>query len=414
MSGLESSLITLNQTLNTLQRLHGTNQSTLFNDTLISAQKLLKKMEQTIRNIYVLPCSSLILIFSFSLLSGSSLKLVCKNWHNVYSSSMGTKTFPKSRTTKKRELALTSSPSPSPPLLSYKLRYNPVSTPHTWHRDMECIMQAGMKWRKGDIVVSVPAKSGTTWTMNIVHQLRSGGDPEVRDIYEQVHWLEFWEHPTQSPQELWHRWDAQPTWYPRAFKSHTPPPLLPYQSEVKYVVVVRDPRDAMTSALPFFRSHREEWKEAFGIKYPPLNSVADIYNGIYKKGLPFLTFVKNWWPYRNNPNVLMLHYNNMIQDHKNTIKTIQNFLQIELSPEKFEKVCEYTSFPWMKKHSEKFSIQHLLPIPMMEPEAMIRKGEKGEGIHAFTKEMLEEFDQACNQHLSLEQKNWMLYGGVLP
>jgi hypothetical protein len=43
MSGLESSLITLNQTLNTLQRLHGTNQSTLFNDTLISAQKLLKK-----------------------------------------------------------------------------------------------------------------------------------------------------------------------------------------------------------------------------------------------------------------------------------------------------------------------------------------------------------------------------------
>ena len=29
-----------------------------------------------------------------------------------------------------------------------------------------------MEWRDDDIVVSVPAKSGTTWTMNIVHQLR--------------------------------------------------------------------------------------------------------------------------------------------------------------------------------------------------------------------------------------------------
>ena len=36
-------------------------------------------------------------------------------------------------------------------------------------------IQAGMTehWREGDIVVSVPGKSGTTWTMNIVHQLRT-------------------------------------------------------------------------------------------------------------------------------------------------------------------------------------------------------------------------------------------------
>ena len=30
-------------------------------------------------------------------------------------------------------------------------------------------MQQLIEWRDGDIIVSVPVKSGTTWTMNIVH-----------------------------------------------------------------------------------------------------------------------------------------------------------------------------------------------------------------------------------------------------
>ena len=44
--------------------------------------------------------------------------------------------------------------------------------------------------------MSVPAKSGTTWMMNIVHQLRTGGDPGFKDIYIEVPWLEFVEGPS--------------------------------------------------------------------------------------------------------------------------------------------------------------------------------------------------------------------------
>ena len=43
-------------------------------------------------------------------------------------------------------------------------------------------IQQRIEWRDGDIVVPVPVKSGTTWTMNIVHQLRSGGDPDLFDV----------------------------------------------------------------------------------------------------------------------------------------------------------------------------------------------------------------------------------------
>jgi len=44
--------------------------------------------------------------------------------------------------------------------------------------------------RDGDVVISVPVKSGTLWTMNIVHQLRSGGDRDFDDVYRDVPWLE--------------------------------------------------------------------------------------------------------------------------------------------------------------------------------------------------------------------------------
>lgn len=66
------------------------------------------------------------------------------------------------------------------------------------------------------VVCAVPAKSGTTWTMNIVHQLFQGGDADFEDIYAQVPWLEFMERPDQKPEELYERWDKMPS--PRAFK----------------------------------------------------------------------------------------------------------------------------------------------------------------------------------------------------
>ena len=43
-----------------------------------------------------------------------------------------------------------------------------------------------MEWREGDIIVNCPPKSGTNWTMNIVHQILTGGDSDFEDIY-QVH-----------------------------------------------------------------------------------------------------------------------------------------------------------------------------------------------------------------------------------
>jgi len=76
-------------------------------------------------------------------------------------------------------------------------------------------------------------------------------------------------------------------------------------------------------------------------------------------------------------------------------------------------VCEYTSFPWMKKHGDKFSMQHLMPIPMLKEDGMVRSGKVGEG-GSLPKALLEEFDKNCDKMLTPEQKAWLLKGGPLP
>ena len=42
--------------------------------------------------------------------------------------------------------------------------------------------------------------------MNIFHQLRTGGDPDLVDIYREVPWAEFMEKPGQTEDELLARW----------------------------------------------------------------------------------------------------------------------------------------------------------------------------------------------------------------
>lgn len=46
-------------------------------------------------------------------------------------------------------------------------------------------------------------------TMNIFHQLRTGGDPDMKDVYAEVPWIEFKEYPGQSDEELLERWKVR-------------------------------------------------------------------------------------------------------------------------------------------------------------------------------------------------------------
>ena len=118
-------------------------------------------------------------------------------------------------------------------------------------------LQTKVTYRAGDTMICVPPKSGTTWTMNIFHQLVSKGDPDFEDIYAEVPWVEFKEGPDQSDEELLERWAKMAS--PRGFKTHSfpntqPGGMMEYRDDLKYVVVVRNPEEALVSFKPFLQS----------------------------------------------------------------------------------------------------------------------------------------------------------------
>ncbi len=247
-------------------------------------------------------------------------------------------------------------------------------------------IQQQVQWRDGDIVVSVPIKSGTTWTMNIVHQLRSGGDADIEDVYVEVPWLELVPGPGVTRDQIVAEIDAMPDHRRRAFKTHSPPGPLPYHApgsgrDVKYVVVVRNPDEAVASMYPFIASHTDAWFTLWGMDksefVPP--DFATFFEAVGKRMISDLVFgfVEAWWPLRHERNVLLMHFSDMKRDHEGSVRRIAKFLHCEPADSQWPVILECTSFQWMKQHEDRFELRGVTEVPILHPGAMLRKGRIG-------------------------------------
>ncbi|MGE0881608.1 MAG: sulfotransferase domain-containing protein [Acidimicrobiia bacterium] len=247
-------------------------------------------------------------------------------------------------------------------------------------------IQTKVTWRDGDIVVSVPPKSGTTWTMNIVHQLRSGGDGSFADIYAEVPWLEILPHPGADIDAIVARIDGMSTERRRAFKTHAAPPDLPFQKagagpDVRYVVVARNPDEAVASFYPFILSHSDAWFDLWGVpKEAVVGPDFDAYfAGLGSHAITPMVFglIASWWQLRNEPNVLLVHYADLKRKPDESVRAIAEFVGFEPSDAQWPAILEYTSFGWMKAHEDKFELRSVSETPILNPGAMIRKGQIG-------------------------------------
>lgn len=297
----------------------------------------------------------------------------------------------------------------------------PYSGP-TW---IEPEIQQKIEWRDGDVVISVPLKSGTTWTMNIVHQLLTGGTADFRDIYEEVPWIEFLGYPGQPHQAVLDRVSAMPA-ARRAFKTHSAPPDVPFKSvssdrDVKYIVVFRNPEEALVSARPFLEKHSDEWFDLWEMPREAMcrpdfpSFYSEVIDGYGMQGA-FFGFLAAWWPLRNEPNVLFMHFSDMKRDHEASIRKIAKFLGTEPSDNQWSAILEYTSFPWMKQHENKFEARTIGKFRILKSGAMIRKGEVGKAksdgmTDDISRHLREVGGQICPDTAAV---NWLYKGGELP
>ncbi|MEZ4385764.1 MAG: sulfotransferase domain-containing protein [Nannocystaceae bacterium] len=283
-------------------------------------------------------------------------------------------------------------------------------------------IQQRIAWRDGDVVVSVPGKSGTTWMMNIVHQLRAGGDADFADIYVEIPWIEFLDHPQTTVADVVARIDAMPTDRPRAFKSHAAPPQLPCFApgegpDVKYVVVARSPEEALVSFRPFIANHRQAWFDLWGL--PREAMVRDDFASFYSDVIVptqmfamFFGFVAAWWPLRHRANVLFLHFADMKRDHAGSIRAVADFLGVRPTAAQWPTILENTSFAWMKAHQEKFEMAECAAVQPLGPGSMVRKGQAGAAAEdGMTPAIAADLRARGRRILSDEAALAWLYGG---
>ena len=281
------------------------------------------------------------------------------------------------------------------------------------------IIQTKMAWRDDDVVVSVPAKSGTTWTMNIIHQLREKGDRNFKDIYAEVIWCEVVARPGCPVEEMVEKLDNMDNSRPRAFKTHSSPPTLPFHDKVKYVVVARNPEEVIVSMNSFIKMHSDTFIEYWQLPLEMFKSpnLQAFYNGFVKHSgfdKNVFKFVSEWWKLKEKGNVLMLHYSDMVKDHEGSIKKISDFLGYgPYTNDEWQTILELTSWEWMKANEGRFEATTVWAVPPLVPGGMMRQGSSGlarkEGMNeSMANDIRERGKEELTNDVALQ---WLYNGG---
>src|SRR5215218_9509135 len=100
----------------------------------------------------------------------------------------------------------------------------------------------GFAFRPGDVVISTPSKSGTTWTQMLCALLIFDGPMFPAPLEDVSPWLDNCLRPLVDVTA-----DLAAQTHRRFIKTHTPLDGLPLHADVTYLVVGRDPRDVAIS-----------------------------------------------------------------------------------------------------------------------------------------------------------------------
>jgi hypothetical protein len=221
--------------------------------------------------------------------------------------------------------------------------------------------------RPTDVVVTPFGKCGTTWTQQIVHCLRTRGDMDFDDISRVVPWIE-------TSQSLGINLDNEQKANPRAFKSH-----LGWGEMLRggrYIVPIRDPKDALYSAFKFM----EGW-----FVEPGTISLDEFARGNYIGSGNYWKHLLSWWPRRQDDDVLMLVFEQMKQDLPGEIRRIAAFIGVEWDDELLAITEEHASLAFMQRHGDKFDdllmrtlSEEVANLPPGSDSAKVRAGQVGE------------------------------------
>lgn len=262
-------------------------------------------------------------------------------------------------------------------------RFKNFATPEGW--------QLGLDYKADptDVFIVTPPKCGTTWMQQIVHGLRTRGSMDFDEISRVVPWINM---AYDVGIDLYAPQVAQP----RAFKTHSTLDQVPMGG--KYIVIVRDPCDALLSDYHFME----------GMFFEP--GTIGLEEFAREEFIPARDIHKHiiaFWDRRHDEDVLPLCYENMKEDLSRTIERVAAFIGISLDEELKEIVLQQSDIKFMKTHKEQFE-DHIIRkarsaamrLPLDGQLNKVRSGQVGESKEVVPDEINKELEAVWQEEIT--------------
>jgi aryl sulfotransferase len=200
----------------------------------------------------------------------------------------------------------------------------------------------------GDIFIATQMKCGTTWAQQIAYEILMRGRGDLaesgRHMYAISPWIEssgavrFEQAERIGPEQS------------RIIKTHLPASLCPYSEAARYIYVARHPVACFSSAADF--------TQLLGGPFSLDRAASlDWYCSDEMWWGSWATHVGGWWQQaESRPNVLFLHYEDMLEDLGAAVDQVSALLGVQLQPEERARVVEKSGYPYMKRNEDVFEM----------------------------------------------------------
>jgi len=275
----------------------------------------------------------------------------------------------------------------------------------------------GFRFRDDDVIIGTYAKSGTTWTQQIVGQLIFNGAEGV-NVAELSPWVDLRIPPKEVKLPM-----IEAQRHRRFLKTHLPVDAIVFSPKAKYIYIGRDGRDVVWSMYNHHANANEGFYKALNdtpgrvgppIEPPPASVRQYFHDWLDRDGHPFWPFwenIRSWWEIRHLPNVLLVHFSELKADMPGQIRRIARFLEIDIDEARWPTILEHCSFDYMKQHAA-----DVAPLGggIWEGGArtFINKGTNGRWRDILSEEECRKYEAMAVRMLGPECARWLATAGL--
>lgn len=285
----------------------------------------------------------------------------------------------------------------------------------------------GFEFRPGDIIISCPAKSGTTWSQTICALLifQTPDFPAPVDLLSP--WLEM---RLRRRAEVFELYEGQT--HRRFIKSHTPLDGLPADERITYLCVGRDPRDVAVSwrghmdnlnlegmfaalaasiepddyfepppPIPTFSDEREAVRHWIDDPWPLEKLAMSLAGTIHH--------LQGFWDVRDRDDVVLLHYDDLQVDLEGEMRRLARRLGIEVPEERWPALVKAATFSEMRGRAELVAPDTANAI-WKSTEGFFKRGTSRQWIEVFDEELQAHYEARVRELAPPDLVAWLHRG----